>query len=1750
MGGFKKNRPLVSPLYNTPILTSSSNPSDWTEREHMGQRWSFVLGCILSSKSRTVQRQKGEYQQIKGDLVSFKTMLSHPKLNPAYLRMNSFKYAIEEELHSCVETKIELNSIQFRANTKDVILANSRWLQLANKACHTPITLLRRFFAIKGTVEAFLLNDKRISPPPWSTHSDGLTGGAAEDDKKKQQQQQRRSSDDLKYIFNRHNINPFDEDEEDDDNNNKKEPPVIDDEMDEILMKECDPNILEYHEDRDRLFGQESRVAPSIYFNLHTPEIWPSAQDAMRRYSMHATTTTSQSDDFQLPEADPLLKQYIMMSFCTGNINTESDPNHLILLSRIGVDSKPGGGDCHLHHDIVKTHCLDHVICSWIRTYRFLSGLSHWYRIHSGQRQQHVHGSSRTERIPFPVPDFDIDYDLCVQDYQIPIPSQLHEDRTDIIQLFLSGHGVLATTLWRLFHQHRILRYAKMGNDPYMYHIVQLLIDSHLPTLGIMIKLNRWSDDSLLNENLTCANAKELLSEEPMHPMAPSKLQERTNAFVDVANNVPPSLGHILSRDRRISDRIKQLKESQSQKHPRGRNDKITTPHVDSSQGGHSHAGGNDGVDDAMVTETRPYEKNTTRRLSASELKSMAAKEIDEEDQWIASRSRNNPNHGATGLSLDNSFFTFWPLSVSVMTWEECSKMTRGLIDNNIFYEDNQRREEWLFSSSIWHLLFGKTLPHKCKMRSDTKMTERYFQKHPSISNQIALFLQLMSYGNIPDFTINKRPNFSTRVRLWNTFKFELANTPKTWLAFMKQHRFTVQNTLKGLLAYTVSSLPELERVLRQRPKYGLWRTMVDFACDLLRRRLESTPYNTRSGDSNIKLAKNRQILLYTMETETILSRIHKITSKKAYDKLHKGNFNEILLNSFNKFYQMLQSTLETMKAEHSNKNNDPSKIDNRRMSDVFDGIEKSEKLKWVASERPAEYDDHMMRIFAWRVARYNINRTQLPTYFLPYFGVPENVVHTLRLWILYFNVYDMSDNWYQHQISLLWQRYPSSFCVIWAYLNYLLSFQSEVEVVLPAEVRDLQLVARKNALDINTYDHDYTKKVTHIFYWCSTCKKWNHPVAPICHLINIAGKPGERFLDPIEQAIQKQLFKGNTIVHINNGNDTMEMDDHGNAFHNDELEDDFDDDDEYDDDEAEGYNGKAKKTNVSRVKGGRRSSSNMSSSSRRRGRGDVSEGASTDTVSDRNTARNTISTLSIFGTAPSAYISNGSNSTVGVHVLNNRSGVAVNGSGMGTTTESSGLFSADMTRQQYDPIKKEIKCAYDRSKRTRSRNHRIVFNISQTYFKTGLKNTFPHAKKEINTTTIEEYFKFHRSKPDMNEYYTENHMTYNSITKLMHKLVVNKLEDDKKAKLVEKENKKKRRRNVKNGTKKVDDDVGGTSNEDLEIVNSDVKMSPPSANIDMSNLPILSNHEGGRGGGGDGEDDDDDEEDDLFAQQISAELLHYQDHKTLQRLLNDQLAITFSEVPSSVTRAKRCKAELIPVNMIGRIFPIKKKLYVLCSACCTLMLALPSYYIPEMGFVCSRHGMSNHGFDPKTGTLLASPHAKVQTNLSLEAVGNKGFLRLTPTFYITRLSQLNGIPSIWLLNHGYHDISEWLMGTTKDATYRHTPPSSDIHGLMSSGRSDIIYNRLVDIRTTLTKDSSNAQSMVVPTIAAKGFPFMHIIYGIPHGTNIKPTRAFRCDQCQDKYYLNTILVNSGRNRLCVKHWKAHFARRAINDKR
>lgn len=819
--------------------------------------------------------------------------------------------------------------------------------------------------------------------------------------------------------------------------------------------------------------------------------------------------------------------------------------------------------------------------------------------------------------------------------FAIPFPRHPHvETWRDACDWIRAGYSVAATLLYRLCVLHVERERLAQLNAPCLDHVLQLLIDAHMPLLAMMVKWGRWSDAECAGAPLEIPlEARDRVTSRPlrMHPAAPDRLRERNRAFYD-------------------------------------------------------HA---------------------TQRADPTPPCTVAA------DEW--------PTH-LHMLEL------WWPLSTDVLTLEAVPSLTPILFNTSLMGDVERRRSVQTYAEAVHHLLLSKVAPHKCMMRGAKRIATTYMETMPHVARTCASYFMTSALGNIPGNV--ERPRMAQRVRMWLWATTEsVARRPSAWDCMFEytpikptQRRDLLMRDIEHTLRHETSSAFLMTRVtlreilatfMQLNPTFGctsryrngkldMWRASMQQVACAWRRRMDAMPAVVPHDRRMPAHVWARAMAMHISETNTIIQRSMDMAGQYTNIITRPGGFVGMMWEMINKFYHEVErpaSGRARAGAPSSTTTTAPGN-NNRRMLEVVDCYERQAKLREIAGQYPKAYDPGIMRYVTWKMVLQNPSLIRVKHYMLAYFGVVPFVIEQLRVWQIYYERHDVATNWFKHRVKALWQRYPQSFCVLWAFYGYLKAHREEIPVMLPRDMALHQYKARMYAMQCSpdtrmgdvplSYDHVST------FCACAVCKRWSHTIAAESRLDMVYDEKEGRCVDPVElaarnvvekhrhspvpdkrtlkrkRALDDQSTPAPGLGATDSLDDLEALLDAALALehkrHTDDDEQDEGEEDEDDDDAAVG-------------------------------------------PAALPAPKRPVRALGLMGPTPSQRIDTGTGASVGIHTLSQRStGSAVNGTGVGVSNETSGLFQTDFVSVQYDPVRNLLLCSNDTSKRAGMREMRMLF--------------------------------------------------------------------------------------------------------------------------------------------------------------------------------------------------------------------------------------------------------------------------------------------------------------------------------------------------------------------------------------------------------------------------------------------------------
>lgn len=818
--------------------------------------------------------------------------------------------------------------------------------------------------------------------------------------------------------------------------------------------------------------------------------------------------------------------------------------------------------------------------------------------------------------------------------FSIPFPRHPRvETWTSAADWIRAGYSFAATLLYRLCVLYEEKERLEQLNEPCLDHNIQLVIDTHLPILSMMVKWGRWLDVEC-NQNLEIpAETRDRMTSRPrrMHPTAPDRLRERNRAFF----------------------------------------------------------------------------QHATRRDAASAC-------TFPDDEW--------PTH-------IHMLKHWWPLSTDVLTLEAAPSLTPILFNTSLMGDVERRRSVQTYAEAVHHLLLSKVAPHKCMMRGAKRIATLYMESIPHVARTCATFFLVSALGNIPGNTERLRMSQRVRLWLWATTE-EVARRPSAWDRMfdytpikptqrrdmlMKDVEHTLRHETSSAFGMTRVALREMLAAFMQlNPTFGcasrfrngkldLWQASIQQLGSAWRRRMDIMPAVVPHDQRMPARVWARAMAMHLSETNTIIQRSMDMSGQYTNIITRPGGFVGMMWDMINKFYH----DVERPAGRANSANKTPTTTNNRRMLEVVDCYERQAKLRELAGQYPKAYDPGMMRYITWKMVIQNPSLIGVKHYMLSYFGVVPYVIEQLRVWQIYYERHDVATNWFKQRIKNLWQRYPQSFCVLWAFYGYLKAHREEIPVMMPRDMAMHQYKARYYAMQCSPHTQIGKEHLSYhhlsTFCACAVCKRWSHTIAAESKLEMSYDDKEDRCMDPVELAARSVVERKSPVPDAKTGKRKRSIEDQ-TPHQEDSL------------DDLEALLDVA--LNLERE--------------RHEEQEDVDEATATTMPPVAHNAKRPVKALGLMGPTPSERIDTGTGSSIGIHTLSQRStGTAVNGSGVGVSNETSGLFQTDFVAVQYDPIRRIMLCSNDTSKRAGMRETRMLFESATVI------HSRDHAKRLMQGTAL-----------------------------------------------------------------------------------------------------------------------------------------------------------------------------------------------------------------------------------------------------------------------------------------------------------------------------------------------------------------------------------------------------------------------------
>lgn len=211
------------------------------------------------------------------------------------------------------------------------------------------------------------------------------------------------------------------------------------------------------------------------------------------------------------------------------------------------------GHSAQLKLEFEQTVVFEAVLAPFISTYRFLQTASadhvRTHPTHPGLPSMAYDTQNDVWNIAYPSDmttnlrhPFKISLARLYHEFTVPVPASLRMHTeimresyyVDIRDLVCPNNNftIIGTAFYRLYHLHRLLQVAVALDDRCMLHVVQQVIDSHVPLLAMMTEHCFYQDDVLLSPwNLASRNYPEHgFKSHPLrqasHPLSPNALNE------------------------------------------------------------------------------------------------------------------------------------------------------------------------------------------------------------------------------------------------------------------------------------------------------------------------------------------------------------------------------------------------------------------------------------------------------------------------------------------------------------------------------------------------------------------------------------------------------------------------------------------------------------------------------------------------------------------------------------------------------------------------------------------------------------------------------------------------------------------------------------------------------------------------------------------------------------------------------------------------------------------------------------------------------------------------------------------------------------------------------------------------------------------------------------------------------------------------------------------------------------------------
>lgn len=374
----------------------------------------------------------------------------------------------------------------------------------------------------------------------------------------------------------------------------------------------------------------------------------------------------------------------------------------------------------------------------------------------------------------------------------------------------------------------------------------------------------------------------------------------------------------------------------------------------------------------------------------------------------------------------------FYPSDARFFYCGDLPDVTHLIDMGSLWFNVNSKSSMECIARAIIHIICSKTQYFRCQGRNNMNILYEYFKKYPDILSLYRHFIRVGLLGNYPGDVVT-RPPFKERMKIYDFFQ---AVSDDNFIRWITKNEKVVRVFTKEFYTYCIDVQYALDKFMS---KSKLWTNMKDF--------------NRKSANRVREIVFNPSG--FNVEELNIMIASIRSDSSDFIRKLKKNRFDISVTKMFQNFY---------------NQN-----VVNRSNTEL------QECTKYIPNE--------------YLVAMSIIAETDAPfqTKWIKCFGVSREGYHSFREMYFRYTFGGISDNSVKKAIREIYERNPQDFFTINVFMTKIDWERDTSEYYLPADFERNQIASLR--AKYQCFYNQELPKGAGVFYFCSNCKKWAHPI-------------------------------------------------------------------------------------------------------------------------------------------------------------------------------------------------------------------------------------------------------------------------------------------------------------------------------------------------------------------------------------------------------------------------------------------------------------------------------------------------------------------------------------------------------------------------------------------------------------------------------------------------------------------------------